>query len=86
VSSCFSHANPEAGIKEGADLDDEALYGALGDDWGKIILRVPNITDVGQDPEIDNYGPHYPVDYKWEAYSPPTLQFKKAFFEAELGL
>jgi hypothetical protein len=53
---------------------------------GKIILRVPIITDVGQDPEVDNYRPHYPVDYKWKAYSPPTLQFKKAFFEAELGL
>jgi hypothetical protein len=70
-------------FEEGQVLEEEALYGDLSVDWTNILLRIPNLVDVEQDGELDNYGPHYPVDWKWESYVDPDEEFKKPFYEAE---
>jgi hypothetical protein len=76
----------EDSFQEGQVLEEEALYGDYGDlsvDWTNILLRIPNLVDVGQGGELDNYGPHYPVDWKWEDYEDPDEEFKKPFHEAD---
>jgi hypothetical protein len=88
-ASAFYNFNSGGPLSEGLDLDDEALYGGLGGDWTKILLRVPSIVDVSQDSVLENYGDHYPVDWKWkdpEYAKEPEEEFKKAFHRAEMKI
>jgi hypothetical protein len=82
----------EAGLRDSENpdrllvLDNEELYGGLGDDWAKVFLRLPLIPDavpyLGGDPELDRV----PVDVEQpneEKYLPlfwASLNEKQAVF------
>jgi hypothetical protein len=55
-------------------LEEEALYRDLSVNWMNILLQIPNLINVEQDRELDNYRPHYPVNWKWESYVDITVR------------
>jgi hypothetical protein len=79
----------EAGLEEPENalvLDDKELYGGYGEDWTKILLRLPLLPDavtyLGGDPEKDE-GPHNAIPPDDDRFMPlynASLQEKQAVY------